>query len=499
MGKRVFAETTIGVHLVESNRSLSKINIRMGYAVIILVTALVAIQAGLTVDSIPGLAFVAILAIFPFLYLWIRKPDTLFLVWFITSPLLHEHFNISGGGIPNITLDRIVLIALGLRLVLEWGNDAIEKTSAPVRNRALFLAVGIYVAAELVGSIRGVLPLKASLQYFLDRVLLPVSAFALARQFSMQQGISFSNRLMRTLVWIGCYSIILELLRRYAGIETWLYPNGRTFVWGDVPGSRAVGELYNPMIFGAVVLLCFSVIVYGPGMGWEKRVSWPLGIACLWAIVITFTRSVWLSFAGVLGLMIIVGRERLKRTMLITTSSAMALALIMWSVPTVQTFLEGRLSDTANVVFRQEYALRALEMFAAQPIVGWGNGAFDAMNRTRVWDTYTNTYYFRGDVGHNSFLLMLADRGLITFVPYGILIGYLVLRSIALYRAGDAILQSVVFVIWSELIVYLVTANTIQIEFFPYFISVFWTLLGIADGLGLRELQIGLNQQEVYG
>ena len=68
--------------------------------------------------------------------------------------------------------------------------------------------------------------------------------------------------------------------------------------------------------------------------------------------------------------------------------------------------------------------------------------------------------------------------------------------SLSLYRSGSHEIQSIVSVFWSAVAIFLVTINTIEVDFFPYFIAVFWMLMGVIVGLYWRAEQELLAKPE---
>ena len=214
----------------------------------------------------------------------------------------------------------------------------------------------------------------------------------------------------------------------------------------------------------------------------------------LWAIMITFTRGVWLCFAGVLALFLLLTRKRLSRIGLVLMAVITIAIGLLWLRPDVISQINNRLLEIQNVAFRQEYALESIDFFVASPLTGSGAGQFDAAHRFQVTDVSSGSSYLVGDVSHNSLLLMLSDRGLLAVVPFTLLTFYLFKRSIRFYTSANQVKRRVIAVSWSGALIYLVTANTIEIEFFSYLMCVVWALLGTVDGLVDRQQALPANR-----
>ena len=456
---------------------------------ILIITMALAASIGLLIYAFPTPLWPAVALLLP-IGLWLAKrPDTLFIFWLVASPL----FNLfSGLGIPNLTLDLILLISLTGRMLFE--NFPRIRTSVDKRippNMFLFALLALYLIAESIGYVRGVWPIILSIKFFLDRALLLILAFWLTRRFIAFRGIAYAYSISYGLICVGVYSIVIEVLRRYLGIENLLYPKGRDYIWNDVPGSRAVGELYNPMIFGGIIVLVFLLAIFYPHRSsLLYRIRWIIGIACIWAIVMTYTRAVWLSFITNLLLMVFLYRRRLLRIMLITIGVIVLIISFASLVPNFWNQINERFSEHTAIVARKDLAIMNISMFLEKPLLGWGAGASD--DKSYRIDMSNNSLH-RGNPSHNSFLMMLADRGLATFIPYIAAILYLLYRNLRFYRNANENVRNIIIMVWVESIIYFIMANTIQVDFFTYFMALFWVLLGVADGLTILPAQTRSN------
>jgi len=419
----------------------------------------------------------------------LKSPETIFLFWLLMSPLVQTHLNIAGHGLPNITLDRVVLLSLAAVGLAAAVSSKRASSLTDHRRVLLFLLLGAYVAAEFLGYWRGVWRLNTSLQFYLDSVLLPGIAFVSALTFTLRDGLRFVNRLLGVVVWVGVLSVGLEVLRRYAGIERFLYPGGRPFIWDDVEGTRAAGELGNPAIFGAVITLSLAVVLV---RGWPRSsvlLQWIIIAACTWGAFLSYTRSVWLSFVLVILLFVALGGHSLGRLALASVALLLlGTSTLLTASASLSAFIV-RLSNSSTIQLRDTLLSESWNQFTLNPLAGAGAGWFDSVHYRFQTNSYTGSIVPVGFPAHNSIVLMLADRGLVAFVPYVCILGYVLLASVRLYRHALKATQRAVYVYWSAAAIYLVTAYTIEVDFFPYFIAVFWTLMGMVIGLGWRTTQ----------
>ena len=164
---------------------------------------------GMMVAQLPLVPlWAAAFLVVPFVIWLVKSPQTLFLFWLVASPLLHEYLNISGGGIPNITLDRVVLPSLALRVI--FGISRAPGVASTWRNKLPILLCALYAAGELAAYLHGAWPLTSSIQLFLDRVLLPLFAFWIAWQLAHAEHGNFAHSIILSLFWIGIISFGLE-------------------------------------------------------------------------------------------------------------------------------------------------------------------------------------------------------------------------------------------------------------------------------------------------
>jgi len=429
-----------------------------------------------------------------FLIVLFKKPEFLLFLWLILSPLLREYLNISGGGIPNITLDRIIIIPLFIYTLVVplFKAKLVESDVSYYKDTMLNGLLVLYCTFELIGYLRGPWPITTSLQYFLDRSLLPIMVFWLARFFALKDQKGFPKNIIIGLIIIGFYSIIIEVLRRN-GFESFIYPNGRTYIWDDVKNSRAVGELYNPAIFGAVLTISLGTFYFLTRYFKQKR--WTvINILIIsiysWAIFITYTRSVWVIFLMSFVFAIFMGKYQLQKIWLFLLIILICL-IIITSTLSISGTLQFRLFNFSNVDMRINQIGEYFSMFMIKPIFGFGAGMFDNLHVSTL-STNIGEVITSGIVSHNSILLILSDRGLSVFIPYLAILIIFFRRGRGLSRFKYREIQLIVKINWILWIAYFITAITIQVDYFPYFICLFWLVQGIICGITQRE--IALNQ-----
>lgn len=129
------------------------------------------------------------------------------------------------------------------------------------------------------------------------------------------------------------------------------------------------------------------------------------------AILATKTRSVWLSFAGVLlFLLFSKSREiRLACSGLLIAALICVVGFACWS----QNAIADRLEDRSPVEFRLSMYQAGLEMFSEKPLLGWGFNRMRDELGNRISDFHQEAFYF-----HNTYLEVLVEHGLLGLCLY---------------------------------------------------------------------------------
>lgn len=144
------------------------------------------------------------------------------------------------------------------------------------------------------------------------------------------------------------------------------------------------------------------------------------------AILATLTRSVWLSFAGSLVMLLIVCREN-KRVRLacwcLIVGGAMASTAVLCKGG-LCTVLGNRLGERSTVDYRVTMYQAGWEMFLEKPILGWGPEATQFQLTKRI-STYQQDAFFM----HNTYLGIVVEHGVIGLGLYGWMV-------VGLFRLG---------------------------------------------------------------
>jgi O-antigen ligase len=132
------------------------------------------------------------------------------------------------------------------------------------------------------------------------------------------------------------------------------------------------------------------------------------------AILATLTRSVWLSFAGSLLLLVFLSHSRRLRQLCrkLALAGLIALAVILL-VNSAGTRVEDRFDDRSPVEFREAMYRAGWGMFLDKPLLGWGAASMQAELALRVTEFHQEEFYF-----HNTYLEVAVEHGLLGLLLY---------------------------------------------------------------------------------
>lgn len=427
-------------------------------------------------------------------------PEALVLAWIATGPTLSTWLDFRVGPLPAVTPDRAVLALLLSVLAWRW----LRRTRTPLPLGRLELLMGwllLFAAASAIaggGSYETNLALNkisdGSLK--LDFIFLaigyglPFLGFFLTKNLLYRE--SHLRWLLRTLIVVGVFVALTGILRHFTGIA--FFTPTRLYV---IHEGRATGTLTSAVEFGLVVgapmliaVVCLLRSRYVP----EKLLLAAAVSIMAVAIVLAKTRAIWLGI--VVGLVIAALYEPQLRKRLGAVALAATLALtISWPFISDSELVRNRVMDTAPIYNRVVTTATALNMFVHSPLIGFGFGRYTY--DSEKWDYIVgvgglSSYYaYAPGVPHNEYMHILVLLGLVGFVPY-IAILVLAWRTAARHYLGHfgslGVRRDIALIFLAVFGLYLTVAFTIDYFGLGYASIQVYTLLGVVDGLRVRDL-----------
>lgn len=241
----------------------------------------------------------------------------------------------------------------------------------------------------------------------LERFGLVVLAFVL-----LANAVNTRRRVIATMAVFSLCAFVLAL----HGID-----QSRTGIgWTGVPLSQGtriqyIGIFNDPNDLGLLFAMCLPMAVYlgarGGLMGLRRMFWWGVAAVLLYGVYLTNSRGTLLAVVAVVGVYVWLRRGIFAAG----TIGAIALVGMM--------LLSSRLQDMevseSSAMGRVESWYHGVQMFLSKPIFGIGAGRYSE---------------FYDLTAHNSFVLVLAESGIIGFTIWLAFLGYCVLMLFAVIR-----------------------------------------------------------------
>ena len=240
--------------------------------------------------------------------------------------------------------------------------------------------------------------------------------------------------------WLAALGILLvTMIAWYAIIQH--VQGSRMVLWQERPidyGMRASGTYICPNHFAhlLVVVVCFSfALVLNPGAGAPLRfVSGYAVLVMTPAIFFAFSRSAILGLVIGVSLIVILMAWRQSKMRLFGASLLLPIVILIVGF-TLYRSSEGfheRVDKTFRGDVRQEIWPDTLDMIEARPILGHGPGSYYSyIDEFRTRYTTPKNYV---RYAHNEYLHILAEYGIVGFVLFAGILGYLIVRLLMLVR-----------------------------------------------------------------
>lgn len=347
---------------------------------------------------------------------------TIFLV--ATACLPAEFFSLDAAGL-TWTVDRLWMLLLLAQVSIKWyrGEMATFRwETTDLLLAAFFLWLLARTLSQPLGAqIKGQ---PITLMHLINGYLIPITVFAVLRLSTLH------GAQLQPAVWclglFGCY-LAMTALFEVAHLWQFVYPKFISDPTLGIHFGRARGPMLQSVRLGmclTLVLVCLVVFTV-----WLRPSSKPLWLVCagllplhMLALFLTYTRSIWMGAALVVGVLVMGCLKGMPRRLAITGMMAgMMVALAVKGPDLIAFKREYSAAETRESTYmRASFAYVSWKMFQDRPLTGFGFNQFQVYNRPYLADRSTELRLesIRGYVHHNSFLSLLVDLGLMGFVLY---------------------------------------------------------------------------------
>jgi O-antigen ligase len=323
------------------------------------------------------------------------SPSVLFLA--ALSAMLLRHPDVAFYEIDRVAFVLLVVGVLGRAVVLRQPVFIMERASWPM------LALTLLALASVLGQ-----PFDHEAWSLLGaKFIVPFTLFHLARlAFTNQKQLRHFEIFALVVLAYLSFTAIAFLL----GSRSLIFPR---FILDESVGfhaDRARGPLLQAVANGVSLNMLGVLALHGYRRGSVRGVRMVLLLASVpVAILATMTRTVWLSFAGtVLILIFLSGNGTLRRACIGLASVAAVSLTIVLSCPELGGTLTDRFSEREPVEYRQAVYSGGWQMFLERPFTGWGFHQMPAELPRHVTGYKEKLLY-----PHNTYLELLVEHGIV--------------------------------------------------------------------------------------
>ena len=318
---------------------------------------------------------------------------------------------------------------------------------------------------------------------YIDGTLVPVSMYFLAKRLIVsRQRLTW---LLGAIILASLIVCITALYDRAMDLTESPFPimphnDAGDTRYLDVPRGRAAGVIGSPPVFGGLMgvamlsSLCFFVHAERKRL---KLLAGGFALLFAYAVVVTFTRSVWISVLFALMIAQFYFRGLWKLTMPLAVVGCLVVA-VKWSGLQDNELVQDRLLDDQNVTGRVDRFVWSWMQFLERPILGRGPGALDeAMSKEFTVDGFATS--------HNTYMTMLVDKGALVFgLFWAIVLTWLTKAKSAIRLLGrDHFERSAVVAMVGFLTIRLLSGMSTELRYFPYYTVLFWVAGAVIERL----------------
>jgi putative inorganic carbon (hco3(-)) transporter len=309
--------------------------------------------------------------------------------------------------VPFYEIDRVAFVLLGLGVAL---RAVVRRQRLLVAERATWPMIGLTVLA--VASVIGEPFDNRTWCLLAAKFIVPFALFHLAglvfrEEQQLRQFEIFS-------LWVLAY-LCFTAIAFLVNAKSLIFPR---FILDESLGyhvDRARGPLLQAVANGVSLNLLGVLALHALLRGRIRGLKAAVLLAALpVAILATMTRSVWLSFAVSMGILIFRSHNRrLRRICVAVTMVGTVGLLITLSFDDQRRALTERLKESGPLDFREAVYAGGWQMFLEKPFTGWGVNQMPAELARHVSGYKEKELY-----PHNTYLELLVEHGIAGLALY---------------------------------------------------------------------------------
>jgi O-antigen ligase len=388
------------------------------------------------------------------------------------------------GSLPLITLERVVGPLVLLMFIVRWKRHEIDRLPLDsvewcMIGLLLAILVNMYMNNTYATDRWG----REKLQFF---TVLTGFFFPYMCYFIMRRGISSEAEGTSFLMGIGLITIYLGVTSlAESWHQNWLvFPKYILDPTVGIHYGKARGPFVSASANGVAMAMGLPILLWlFFGKRNASRWLWLVGIASVaLSLPYVLQRAAWLSAAAALG---VTSLAWPKRGSIVIGTVLLSAAIGGLLLPkTLEEQLASKLSESDNIVYRVRLIESSWKLIGDNLITGIGFDQFDKeILKYGVAPGYTS---------HNTLLSMLAEMGLLGFLPYVSIFGLLLFKSAKAYLQLPRA-RVMVGGMWGITAAYMITSMTVNMHIATYPNELFFSLWALV--LALIRKQSVLRQE----
>lgn len=315
---------------------------------------------------------------------------------------------------------------------------------------------------------------------------LPFFMFHIARHIYTEEKDILN--LCKVIAFIGIYLGILGIFEHYR-IDALVYPS---YIMDPSKGlhfGRARGPFLNSGINGRLLIFGFvsSVFLFVNYKELRRILICFFLLPIIASIYFTYTRTIWLGFAGVFLPMIIYKSKARKYFVCLIILLIIGMFSGSMSKFSSDQTLFGKRRTTIDD--RLNLMNAAIEMGKAKPLFGWGYGRFNFESGRFFKEIDGVEFRGQGEGNHNTILGLFAEVGLLGTVPYLLILFLVVKNAMELYKRKakqNEFLRNFILVFYAAFIAYFISMQGGDVRWNMLQNSIMFLYAGIIIGLRNR-------------
>jgi O-antigen ligase len=352
-----------------------------------------------------------------YLILLAINPINAFLLWLVTQPFSELYLNIPlPAGIPDLTPARFTALFLITVLLAQMATGQ--------RVRPSFTKIDLLAILTIIGlamSIPTAVRINSAAQYILDNFAIPLIIYFIAKNLvTSEQEI---HRVLKAVLVIGVYAAIYIIYENTTGNVLFVDPTKAFSVQYSENVRKVQGLFGSPNAFGLIfafsIPLCFYFLLRSKSI--SSTFFYSLLVALLFVgVFLTFKRTPWI---GTLAALFIIQFffPRFRRVFIILLLISSVTMLMFWDEINDTAVVQERVNNRVDTANGRTYRWQAaFDLWQEKPLLGQGFGQFNRLSRHHAVES--------------RYLQFLVSAGLVGFVPYVLLLGFILAGSITVYR-----------------------------------------------------------------